>query len=75
MADTLDAITSHRPYREAGDFPAAQAEIVRHSGRQFDPRVVAVFAAMDLAVWEKVRFQTTRILPVEDGYAASRTRK
>jgi len=75
VADALDAITSHRPYREAADFPAARAEIVRQAGRQFDPRVVAVFAGTELAVWEKVRFQTTRILPVEDGYAPSRARK
>ncbi|HYA49473.1 MAG TPA: HD-GYP domain-containing protein [Burkholderiales bacterium] len=68
VADTLDAITSHRPYREPSDFPSARAEIARHAGTQFDPRVVDVFAAMDLGVWEKIRFQTTRIMPADDRY-------
>jgi putative nucleotidyltransferase with HDIG domain len=64
VADTLDAITSHRPYRNPADFPSARSEIVRNSGSQFDPRVVEAFCALDLTVWEKIRFETTRILPV-----------
>ncbi|MGH9528143.1 MAG: HD domain-containing phosphohydrolase, partial [Terriglobales bacterium] len=42
VADALDAMTSDRPYRAALSFPAARAEIVRESGRQFDPQVVQV---------------------------------
>jgi putative nucleotidyltransferase with HDIG domain len=68
VADTLDAITSHRPYRDPTDFPSARREIVRHSGTQFDPRVVEAFAATDLAVWEKIRFQTTRFIPPPEDY-------
>jgi putative nucleotidyltransferase with HDIG domain len=71
VADTLDAITSHRPYRNPTDFRAARHEIVRNSGSQFDPRVVDAFCALDLRVWEKIRFETTRILPV--GEALSKT--
>ncbi len=63
VADTLDAITSHRPYRGPRDFVAARYEIIRHSGTQFDPRIVDAFCAMDVSVWEKIRFETTRILP------------
>ena len=43
VADTLDAITSDRPYRSAGPWERAHAEIVAESGRQFDPDVVAAF--------------------------------
>ncbi len=43
VADTLDAITSDRPYRPAGPWEQALDEIRRQSGRQFDPDVVAAF--------------------------------
>ncbi len=75
VADTLDAITSHRPYRRPTDFPSARGEIVRNSGGQFDPRVVEAFAAMDLSVWEKIRFQTTRIIPVIESDAPAAAKK
>ena len=40
VADTLDAITSDRPYRKARGFDLAREEILRCSGTQFDPAVV-----------------------------------
>jgi ribonuclease P protein subunit RPR2 len=43
VADTLDAMTSHRPYRRAMPWRAARDEIVSQSGKQFDPDVVAAF--------------------------------
>jgi ribonuclease P protein subunit RPR2 len=43
VADTLDAMTSDRPYRTALPWPTAAEEIVAESGRQFDPRIVAAF--------------------------------
>jgi putative two-component system response regulator len=40
-ADTLDAITSDRPYRlSEKTLPMAIAELVRNSGTQFDPEVI-----------------------------------
>ncbi|HLL85507.1 MAG TPA: HD domain-containing phosphohydrolase, partial [Longimicrobium sp.] len=45
VADTLDAMTSARAYREALPWEAAVAEIRRCSGSQFDPAVVAAFEA------------------------------
>jgi putative nucleotidyltransferase with HDIG domain len=66
VADTLDAVTSHRPYRAPRDFGAARRELEANAGRQFDPRVVDVFRGMDLAVWEKIRFETTRLMPPFD---------
>ncbi len=43
VADALDAMTSNRPYRRALAWEKAHAEIVRCSGKQFDPGVVEVF--------------------------------
>jgi len=63
VADTLDAVTSHRPYRAPRDFRAARRELVENAGKQFDPKVVDVFCGLDLNVWEKIRFETTRLLP------------
>jgi putative nucleotidyltransferase with HDIG domain len=40
VADTFDAITSDRPYRQARPAAAAREEIARRRGSQFDPRVV-----------------------------------
>ena len=43
VADTLDAMTSDRPYRMRGSWELAREEIVRESGHQFDPLVVEAF--------------------------------
>jgi HD-GYP domain-containing protein (c-di-GMP phosphodiesterase class II) len=43
VADAFDAMTSDRPYRRKRDPESAVAELIRHSGRQFDPDVVAAF--------------------------------
>ena len=55
VADTLDAITSERPYRQGVSFAAARAEIARQSGLQFDPEVVGVFLSVPLTEWEQIR--------------------
>ena len=47
VADTLDAMTSDRPYRRAQRWTAARAEIVGESGKQFDPTVVEAFRACE----------------------------
>ena len=59
VADTLDAITSDRPYREAKDFSAAREEIARCSGTQFDPRVVEVFLRVPNELWMELRSEIT----------------
>jgi len=52
IADTLDAITSNRPYRPAQTVDAARSEIAAWSGRQFDPSIVRVFLSIPPSVWE-----------------------
>ncbi len=44
VADTLDAMTSDRPYRKGTTFANAVAEIQRCGGTQFDPEVVRAFS-------------------------------
>ncbi|MGA7985906.1 MAG: PAS domain S-box protein [Burkholderiales bacterium] len=41
VADTIEAMASHRPYRPALGIDAALAEVEKHSGTRFDPRVAA----------------------------------
>jgi HD-GYP domain-containing protein (c-di-GMP phosphodiesterase class II) len=54
VVDTLDAITSDRPYRKSLGFDAAAAEIARQSGVQFDPEAVKVFVAEEPGLREMV---------------------
>lgn len=46
LADTIDAITTDRPYRQALSLDYACSEIRRESGRQFDPHITEVFFAI-----------------------------
>jgi len=55
VADTLDAITSDRPYRKARSFDVAREEILRCSGTQFDPAVVEVFLKIPNELWQELR--------------------
>ncbi len=59
VADTLDAITSDRPYRRASSFDAARAEILRCSGTQFDPAVIKVFESLPIKLWEDLQAEIT----------------
>jgi putative nucleotidyltransferase with HDIG domain len=43
VCDTLDAMTSNRPYRSGFSFSVAAAEIRQMSGTQFDPAMVDAF--------------------------------
>jgi response regulator RpfG family c-di-GMP phosphodiesterase len=50
VADALDAMTSHRPYRRALSWSAARKEIVDQRKRQFDPDVVDAFVGAEEAL-------------------------
>jgi response regulator RpfG family c-di-GMP phosphodiesterase len=47
LADTLDAMTSDRPYRSALSWERATEEILGQTGRQFDPQVVKAFSVRE----------------------------
>jgi len=51
LADTLDAMTSDRPYRKGVSFLEARKEIARCASTQFDPRCVAAFLSIDEPTW------------------------
>ncbi len=73
VVDTLDAITSDRPYREARPFDDAVAEIVRCQGTQFDPRIVAAFLSVPAEEWERIRVdvETVAVLSADLAEAPS----
>jgi response regulator RpfG family c-di-GMP phosphodiesterase len=60
VADTLDAMTSDRPYRRALPYSVAREEIIRESGRQFDPKVVEGFLAIPEKVLETIRLEVAK---------------
>ncbi len=43
VADTVDAMTSHRPYRRALPYDRVTSELSKYAGQQFDPVVVRAF--------------------------------
>ena len=44
VADTIDAMTTDRPYRKAMGLPRAIEELEKYAGRQFDPELVKLVA-------------------------------
>jgi HD-GYP domain-containing protein (c-di-GMP phosphodiesterase class II) len=46
VADTLDALTTDRPYRPAVGWEQAREEILQAVGTQFDPAVIAAYDAI-----------------------------
>jgi putative nucleotidyltransferase with HDIG domain len=71
IADTLDAMTSDRPYRARLPLSVARDEIVAWSGRQFDPEMVKVFLSMPENIWGDLRKDIdTQIYPVSYSAAA-----
>lgn len=55
VADTVDAMTSDRPYRCALSFEAAQEEIRRGSGSRYDSQVVSAFLTGGIESWKALR--------------------
>lgn len=61
IADTLDAITSDRPYRKGQPLEVAKKEIERVSGTQFDPDLVKVFMGLPDSTWLDIRTHVERL--------------
>jgi ribonuclease P protein subunit RPR2 len=55
VADTLDALTTTRPYRAASPISEARELIQEGRGTQFDPTVADAFASMPDEVFEQIR--------------------
>jgi response regulator RpfG family c-di-GMP phosphodiesterase len=71
VVDTLDAITSDRPYRKARAFDDARAEIIRCRGTQFDPRIVDAFLAVPHEEWERIRLDVETVAVLSADLAES----
>jgi putative nucleotidyltransferase with HDIG domain len=54
VADSLDAITTDRPYHHAAPWEDARREIAAGSGGQFDPSAVAAFLKISDDVWTSI---------------------
>lgn len=57
VIDTLDAMTSDRPYRKGLNFDAAKSEICKEAGKQFDPIAVEAFLAVESILREMVELK------------------
>lgn len=60
IADTMDAMTTDRPYRRALSFERVTQELERFAGRQFDPDLVRVCLrsnAIELLVAHRIEIQ------------------
>jgi putative nucleotidyltransferase with HDIG domain len=55
VADTVDALTTTRPYRPASPLSEARIRIEEARGTQFDPAVVDAFASIADDVFERIR--------------------
>jgi response regulator RpfG family c-di-GMP phosphodiesterase len=61
VADTLDAMTSDRPYRSAISFLNARDEIERLAGSYFDSQVVSIFLNIPNETWGTIREQASKM--------------
>ncbi len=55
VADTVDAMTSNRPYRSALSFEETEEEIRRGSGSRYDSQVANVFLSVGIENWKAMR--------------------
>ncbi len=66
VVDTLDAMTSDRPYRKALSFDVAVKEIRSCSGTQFDPRVAEAFLSILPESWIAIHDAVNRLHKSQD---------
>jgi response regulator RpfG family c-di-GMP phosphodiesterase len=57
VADTLDALTTNRPYRQASTIAQARVIITQASGTHFDPDVIDVFRELPDDALERIRLE------------------
>jgi putative nucleotidyltransferase with HDIG domain len=73
VADTMDAMTSDRPYRKALTFEAAVEEVRRCSGTQFDPYVVEAFLSVPGESWKVIQDTVNLVRQDQDSDVLCRT--
>lgn len=64
LADTLDAITSDRPYRKGEAFEVARREIEKGRESQFDPQLTDIFQSIPLEKWQDIKQDVEISLPL-----------
>jgi ribonuclease P protein subunit RPR2 len=57
VADTLDALTTNRPYRRASSIAQARVIILQAVGTHFDPTVIEAFKAMSDEQIERIKLR------------------
>jgi diguanylate cyclase (GGDEF)-like protein/putative nucleotidyltransferase with HDIG domain len=71
LADTIEAMASDRPYRQAISSDAILAEIRAHTGTQFDPEIVNAFLQVIHKHGESIIVNSARRTGVQWGNALS----
>jgi response regulator RpfG family c-di-GMP phosphodiesterase len=66
VSDTVDAMTSDRPYRSARSFQEAREQIQRGSGKLYDAQIAESFLDISDATWEAIRAETSAPLDGSD---------
>lgn len=64
LGDTLDAITSDRPYKVGKSFELALREIENCQGSQFDPQLTDVFLSIPIDKWQEIKSKSSISLPL-----------
>lgn len=72
VADTIDAMTTDRPYRDALSPDAVREEIVREAGNQFDPAIARAVASSDH--WPAMQVALLAAAPVQSRRNAASSR-
>ena len=60
IADSIDAMTSKRPYRDALSFEIATRQLKESSGKQFDPDFIDMFFSVGLDYWKQEKERIDR---------------
>lgn len=75
IADTFDALTSDRPYRQGKSYEIAREIILAESGKQFDPQAVEAFCVIPQEEWEQIRASVMDQVSKRRALQAERVRK
>lgn len=54
VVDVFDALNSDRPYRKKLDYEKIKIEIIKESGKHFDPKVVDAFIKIPKSEWIRI---------------------